>query len=521
VLKRLTMFEGRRASQRRQTATVLLLAFAVRATSLISQGLWRDEVDQWRFAFLPLSEMVSNLTRPGWNGPLYSIALRGWIALAGESIYAMRYLSVVGGLLSLALGYAVIRRLCGRHVALLTLWLATLSPYLVWYAQEIKMYTWVPMLVLLALYAIDRACVAPRAGWWLVVFLATTFAVYSHILAALLIPVLGIWFWLHPRRVSRAWIGGLAVAAGLTLPYLPLLRWQAALALVPRETGFPRYSLGQMAKMLLNGWSLGVSQGSWGTRDVLMSVMALYGGLAVLGLVFSHRVVSDRCVKSAHRRKPPVWQRSVRAFYDGPGLRLLAWLVLPLLAIWLVSLRGPIFTDRYLIWSASAFYTLVASGVIWLLRRHVHLAWLVIGVMTTFSAHGLWVQATEPIKPQFERGAAIVDAQWVARDLLLFQIPYNRLVYEVYSEAGRDAWAEAPYTNWRDPNGTYLVDPTNMGREMRSLVTNHDRVWLIYSEVALWDDRELAKGWLDETYELVDAVHFTGVSVLLYVRPMR
>ena len=38
-------------------------------------------------------------------------------------------------------------------------------------------------------------------------------------------------------------------------------------------------------------------------------------------------------------------------------------------------------------------------------------------------------------------------------------------------------------------------------------------------EVALWDDRELVKGWLDENYVQVDEAHFRGVSLYAYERP--
>jgi hypothetical protein len=47
----------------------------------------------------------------------------------------------------------------------------------------------------------------------------------------------------------------------------------------------------------------------------------------------------------------------------------------------------------------------------------------------------------------------------------------------------------------------------------------HARVWLIYSEAQLWDDRELVKGWLDEHYVQVDAAHMQGVSLYAYERP--
>ncbi len=470
---------------------LLWIGFCARALPILSQGLWRDEVDQWRFAYFSLDELLGNLTRPGWNGPLYSLLLRAWIAATGNTVYSMRYLSVLFGVLSISTAYVLGRLLIGRRHAVTVALLVAVSPYMVWYAQEIKMYTWVPFLVMLALYGTTQGAETGRGRWWWLVFFVTTLAVYSHILAALLIPVLVLWFWLHPRRAPGAWVGGLLTLAGLSLPYLPLLRWQAALAFVPRETGFPERSLGQMAAALLNGWSMGISQGTWGTRLGLALGMSVAGVVAVLGFV------------ALFARRASV------------ALRLVVWLAVPLLGIWLVSLWSPIFTDRYLIWSVPAFYALVAAG---LGRLGRPLGLIGLGILLAYSVHGLAVQATDPIKPQFEQAADYVTRMRGPDDLLLFQIPYNRLVYEVYAGDALGVWAEAPFTNWREPDGSYRVNGTYVARELAGLVGGYDRVWLVYSEVALWDDRELVKGWLDIAMEGLDQQHYPGVSVYLYGR---
>jgi hypothetical protein len=60
---------------------LLIAAFAIRALTLTNQSLWRDEVDALRFAQAPWREMLATFTRPGWNGPLYFVLLRGWVKL--------------------------------------------------------------------------------------------------------------------------------------------------------------------------------------------------------------------------------------------------------------------------------------------------------------------------------------------------------------------------------------------------------------------------------------------------------
>ncbi|MCX7856108.1 MAG: hypothetical protein N2556_09115, partial [Anaerolineae bacterium] len=107
-----------------------LLAFGLRAGSLTAQSLWRDEVDALCYAYeFPhllvealTPERARDLQTPcacppppianNWtagtlrervvgllgamirqNGPLYYFLLRGWVALAGHTEYAMRFFS--------------------------------------------------------------------------------------------------------------------------------------------------------------------------------------------------------------------------------------------------------------------------------------------------------------------------------------------------------------------------------------------------------------------------------------------
>ncbi len=470
---------------------MLLVAFAVRVGSLEAQSLWRDEVDQWRFALQPWAEMSRNFIRAGWNGPLYSLLLRGWIVLTGETAFALRYFSVLWGVLGVALALTLMRRLAGGREARWAAYVMALSPYLVWYAQEVKMYTWVPALTLLALYALERACERRQWRWWGTVLLATTLAFYSHILAALLIPVEVLWFWLCERRHPQAWRRGGLVLALLVVPYLPLLRWQLPLLLRVRETGFPAYTLGEMVAVLLSGWSFGIAIGGAFWDRLTVTAMGAFGLLALLG-----------AGRLALARR---WRELGKS---------LSWIGVPLLSVWAISQRGPIFADRYLIWCAPAFYLLVGSGLA-ALRRLWPL--LLVG-LTVIEGAGLYKQAAYPIKPQFREAARYLLAHRAPGELLLFQIPYNHHVVGYYFD-GRplDPWAEAPYTNWRDAEGRYRVGEDYVHQQMRTLLAGHHTLWLVYSEVALWDDRELVRGWLNTHGTLTEVLPLHGVTLYHYV----
>src|SRR5512135_58689 len=167
----------------------ILLAFILRSGSLTYQSLWRDEVDAIRFALAPLPDLIKTFTQPGFNGPLYFLMLRGWIDLAGQSEFAVRFPSLFFGVISIVLIFVLGKRLFNRSIGLIAAILFTFSAYQVWYSQEAKMYTLISALALAAIYFLRRGIEEGHAKFWIGVVVTTSLAMYAHILAALLIPV--------------------------------------------------------------------------------------------------------------------------------------------------------------------------------------------------------------------------------------------------------------------------------------------------------------------------------------------
>jgi 4-amino-4-deoxy-L-arabinose transferase-like glycosyltransferase len=515
---------------------LVLVSFFVRAVSLNAQSLWRDEVDALRFATASWSEMLDNFTRPGWNGPLFYLLLRSWIGLAGTSEYAMRFLPLLLGVLCVPLTYQLGRLLLGSWVGIASALLTATSPYLVWYSQEVKMYSLVLALALLAIYSLRRALEGGRWTWWLTQIAATSLAFYSHILAALLIPVqvlLSLAWW---SQLRKRWRGALISLGCLTLPYLPLAAWQAPLALKARETGFYPYSLQEMVVILLNGWSTGIT--GWGKPWAT----ALMGLLAASGLVSSAASPAQPTDAEGAAQTTPVTTHLVMPI----------WLAVPLLCVWLISLRQPLFTDRYLIWTAPAFYLLVALSLRFFATAKHWIRWIIVpllGVTLAFNMGNLWRQASIPIKSDFRAAAAYVANHQGAppaeqphpspgdagnsvflpsvsagpsrrfEDLIIFQIPHGRYTFDYYFPIEEYPRAEGLYTNHRTANGEYLMDEEQAAQQMRAMTRGYDAVWLIASEVSMWDERNLVQRWLDDHARRVAEGHFTRVDVYRYELP--
>jgi mannosyltransferase len=474
---------------------VIFAGYLVRILSLDFQDMWRDEVDQWLFTLDPLKKQLTRFFDIGWNGPLFSPLLRLWITGTGDSVFAMRYFSLLWGVLSISLIYILCKRLVDRKTAMVSAILWAFSPYSVWYSQEIKMYTWVPMLILFALYSLEKAVAKPNALIWLQTITVTCLAFYSHILAVLVIPVEILWFWLTPHRHIKAWIGGGLALLLLSVPYIPLFAWQMPMVFATRETGYPDYTFSEMVTALLSGWTNGIYTGAW-TGGRITNFIMVYACVFALTGIFA----------------------GIYYHFRQFG-KLLVWLLVPMTIVWAISLRNPLFTDRYLIWCAPAFTMLVAYGLTCLGKIKSIYMWVActVAVLTTFPA--LYSQSTIPIKPQFSKAVEYINSHHEKQELLLFQIPYNARVYEFYARNIVYTHEDAPYTNWKDSARRYTVDESYVQQEMSRLLRQYSQIWLVYSEAKLWDERELVRNWLDKHWKLVDEKHFQGVSLFMYRRP--
>ncbi len=193
----------------------LLGAFALRMQGLTRFGLWRDEVDAIYFAVRPLAETLAMFVNPAQNGPLYFVSLRPWFGLVGTGEFALRFPSVWGGVLAVALLWSVGRLLLpaarGRWGSA-PLWAAlflAVNPYQLWYGQEGKMYALIVAISLLSarLWLVGMA----RGGWrtWLGYGVVTSLGFYTHLFMILHIPLHFVWF-----LIARSPINATAQADG-------------------------------------------------------------------------------------------------------------------------------------------------------------------------------------------------------------------------------------------------------------------------------------------------------------------
>jgi uncharacterized membrane protein len=385
--------------------------------------------------------------------------------------------------------------------------LVAFSPYLIWYSQEAKMYTLITFLTMLSLYLYVEALVRGRWPYWTAYIVVTSFCLYTHILAALIIPlemILFVVWWPRHRARLRPW---LAAIGCVTLPYIPLAIWEVPLLFSSYETGHPFCPLGKVLNTLFFAFSHGVSGVASSWLMILTSVLFTF--LFLAGVFLGGKKLNSAIDSGTRRGQGPALPApSTVEGSLAEGVTLLLYLFLPIIGVYLISLGMPIFADRYLIYVAPAFYLILARGLAAVKRRSNAVFALCLALVLALNARSIWAQSHTRLKSDFRTAAQYFALQREPDDVVIFLMPYVRHTFEYYY---RDDYhpADGPCTN----NG---MSESELEAILAQMTEGHRGIWLMASEAELWDERGLVKAWLDGNGELVDGKEFARVRLYRY-----
>lgn len=316
---------------------ILALAFGLRAFAVGRPALRGDEGFSVALAAKPVREMVALMLQSEPNPPLYFVALKGWIAIAGSSELALRWPSVLAGAVLVALTYRLGRAWLGKPAAAGAAVLAAFNPFLVWYAQDARVYSLLAALVLGAAWLTWRA--AQKRDWQLWVWAGCLWwlALFAHYFAALALASILLALVVAPHTRAR-WRAAFGMSAGITLAQLPWLAYVAPLLVGHSKSWISAAGSMEVLWRLLTVFSAG--QASAGASPMNQAIGALV--LAAL-LTWGSVLLLRRALRAA------AW---VLALAVGTPL----WL-------WLLSFYRPVFTEQYALVALPGVCLLAAAGL--------------------------------------------------------------------------------------------------------------------------------------------------------------
>lgn len=410
---------------------VLLLAALARTTNLLQESLWLDE--GFSYYAITQPDLTAVLTADV-HPPLYFLLLRGWVAFAGDSVLAMRYLSVLLGVLGVALVFPLAREFSRgrREVGLLAVFavlLFALSDADIYLAREVRMYTLRTLLAILSVLAYLRWQRTERRSWWLAWLFSTTALLYTHYLGAYIPLITGLHALIFLRgRIRIHAVGTLVLVGALFLPWLGITLTQAAepsSLVVPFPATWATL-LDFRHKFFTGQWAL-------------MLLLALIG---IYAIAKTHR---------------------------GQAFLLALWVILPVALTFAANHYLPILTDRNVMLLTPAVAVLVACGLTMVRgsgRAIIAAAIVLYGVTTVDFAR---------IKPRWDTVAADVTAYAAPGQIALLEVGADDFPLAYYLDHGLPPDVQARSLRmWRDESGDAYPG------ELAALLAQKRPIWLVH-----------------------------------------
>ena len=327
------------------------VGFIARNIYLTKASIWHDEGYTTMIINLPPSDIIAT-TANDVHPPLYYLLLHYWQVLFGSSEAALRGFSVACGLATIIVLYFLLRKLFSEKTARLAVVFTSLAPFLVRYSEEARPYALAALIAVIATYLFVLALERKKYWLWGLYGLAIAAGLYTQYYLALLVPAHVVYAWfamgaskasfLKLLRLPGLWFGGIICIAFFS-PWLPSLiaqvtRVNSGFWIPPVDwhtipnalSSFMAYSHTTNILASFIGYDLASSLGS---IEIILAVLFVWYAIRLAGKQPSKRAA--------------IWL-------------LLSWCLLPMLIIVLLSLKRPVFMDRYFVFVAPAFYALLA-----------------------------------------------------------------------------------------------------------------------------------------------------------------
>jgi Dolichyl-phosphate-mannose-protein mannosyltransferase len=176
---------------------LILLAALLRLGTIGEQSFWYDE------AFTPvhvlrasLGATLHNVVHTENTPPLWYVLEWGVARVLGSGVVALRLLSALAGIATVAVAWAIGCELQGpptRRAAAASAALVATSPLLVWYSQEARAYSLFVLTASLALLCFARALHAPTTRRLVEFALTASLALLTHYFAVFLLAPMVVW----------------------------------------------------------------------------------------------------------------------------------------------------------------------------------------------------------------------------------------------------------------------------------------------------------------------------------------
>lgn len=427
--------------------------------------------------------------------PLYHLLLHAWLLIgAGDSSVAYaRLLSLLFFVLSIPVLYALGERAYGRRAALIAVALYALSPFMNWYANEIRMYSLFALLALVSQYLFFRIAEGVGGGrLWALYGLTAVLGVYTDYF---FLVNLGTQFVfaiarrdLFPRRslIRLGGIGALLLAA--LAPWL----WYV------HTLGTAGFEAPTLPKPSFVDLFSAFSQFFFGFQvDAINTIIvSLWPVLALLALA------SLRYGRRMH------WQTEFFGLVATLSVGTLFF------ASFIVA---PMFLSRYLIFALPALYLILGSVIDSRSPRVRMFSGAALAIIFTCFLVAEVANPATPAKENYAGASAFISAHASAQDVIIVSAPFT--IYPMhYYYHGPAKITTLPLWNQYAYGPIPAFDPAALPEEVRAAVASDQNAYVLLSYDQGYEDA--IRQYFDTHYARIDTERFSN-NLELYVYRLR
>lgn len=327
-----------------------ILLFLILATGIVLRlykwngySFWYDEVLWMLFPQMHCWKHLLNfLICTIWIGkpPLFRFLLYFWSFL-GQDEFIMRLLPFLFGVSSIVVTYKIGKKLFNEKVGLLAAFFMSLSPFNIYYSQELTHYTLTLFLCLCSIYYLVCNLEENNLAGWIKFSIITSLALYSNYICIFLVMAENIFFFFSYGKYKNLIKKWLLSQSAVLLIYLP---W---LLIMPKQFDL----ISNFPGGLTLGW---IPKGSW---------KYIFQTLRLFNVGYNANFISQFLAMLLFF---PILLFGVFSNLKKKGKEiglLTIWLFVPMVLSILFSKINPTFTYRNFIFVMPAYYILVASGL--------------------------------------------------------------------------------------------------------------------------------------------------------------
>ncbi len=471
-----------------------------------AQSFWVDEL--WTIKAAAVGgTLTARSVLTNVQGPLHAVLVH-LLSAAGTGEGLLRGLSAVFGVATVPMVYLLGREVVDRRAGLVAAGLATVSPFFIWYSQELRNYALLLFFATAATLAVWRI-VTRRGGPWIAYGVATGLAILSNLSAVFLAAAH--WVFALPRaRDDRGfvvrWILTFVLVAVCLAPWIwGVTQWvrvdrvgervtapgeSGEVTRLRGETTFTPMAIPYSIYAMVYGYSVGPSNAELHREGPARAFL-------------KHRFV----VGAALAALAAAGLSGLACFrHDRLRLWLLACTVLiPLAAVTLLALLNiKVFNARYVAVMAPLVLVLLGGGIARLPRAP---AWIVGGLMFALCLVGVGNAYWNPEYWREDVRAAARYIEMAERPGDVILVPVVTDVFDHYYEGDAPSFLLYPGQCGSD---------SEVARRVEEGVAGHERVWLV--EGRLWhaDPDGRIVQYLERRHRRLKTEGFPGVTVRLY-----